>query len=148
MDDKPKKAPRKTPLKRAIKKIVKKNRGRPTKYKPEYCDQIIDFMAEGKSLLQFACSIGVHTDTIQEWKNVYPDFSVAIKKGQEESQAFWEGELKEMMGGRKCNPALVKLYFANRFGWSDRTETRTDITSSDGSLKLPSKIELSAPEEN
>lgn len=51
--------------------------GRPTDYKPEYCQQIIDFMSEGKSIVQFAASLRVAECTIYEWANVHPDFSKA-----------------------------------------------------------------------
>ena len=52
--------------------------GRPTKYKPEYCNQLIDLASKGYSLTGFAGKIRVHYDTIKEWANVHPEFSAAI----------------------------------------------------------------------
>ena len=46
-----------------------------------------------------------------------------------------------MMYSKDANAPLVKLYFANRFGWSDKSEV--DNKSSDGSMS-PTRIELVA----
>lgn len=59
--------------------------GAPTKYRLEYCQQIIDFCVTGKFISQFAQTIGVHTDTLLEWKKVHPEFSVAYKRARESS---------------------------------------------------------------
>lgn len=77
--------------------------GRPTAYKPEYCDLIIEHFdkepfttsfdeASGKTfrsaillptLTNFARSIGVARSTIYEWAKDNPEFSDAIKRAQE-----------------------------------------------------------------
>jgi hypothetical protein len=43
---------------------------------------------------------------------------------------------------KDINTPLVKLYFANRFGWSDKSETKNDHTSSDNSMSNPIKVEF------
>jgi len=64
--------------------------GRPTKYKPEYCDLIIEHMSEGASITSFAAEIGVARSTIDEWANNYPEFSGAVKIGKAKCAAWWE----------------------------------------------------------
>lgn len=95
--------------------------GRPTKYKTEYRVKAIDFLAEGKSVTQLSAHMGVHKSTIYQWAKDYPEFSDALTRGRELSQAYWETELVEMMRDRNVNAPLVKLYFANRFGWHDKS---------------------------
>jgi len=83
--------------------------GRPTLYKPEYCDEIVEFfnavsptkivkkqvVQKGQvveikveepngppTLYGFAAKVGVDRDTLNEWANVYPAFSVAKKKAK------------------------------------------------------------------
>lgn len=52
--------------------------GRPTAYKPEYCDLVIDHMGKGHSLTGFAGFIKVARDTVYEWMSVHPAFSDAV----------------------------------------------------------------------
>ena len=71
--------------------------GRPTKYKPEYCDQIVEMGRLGKSRVQCASHLDVHTDTLYEWGSVHQDFSVALKKAQQHAESFWENHIAEIM---------------------------------------------------
>lgn len=64
--------------------------GRPSKYNPKYCDEIIAFMVDGASLAEFAVHIGVARSTIDEWVGSYPEFSVAKREAVSVAQAWWE----------------------------------------------------------
>lgn len=96
--------------------------GRPTKYKKEYCQRIVDAMSEGKSVLQFCAEQGVSKSSVYLWAQQHDEFSDALSRGKELGEAYWEGELQKMMYSREANAPLVKLYFANRFNWHDRGE--------------------------
>ena len=41
--------------------------GRPSEYRPEYCEMVQEHMAKGKSLTAFAGSIKVSAFTVYEW---------------------------------------------------------------------------------
>ena len=68
--------------------------GRPTKYRPEYCREIlehfdVDFHNKSQTkavplnfLSAFARKIGVCRDTLDEWCKVHPEFSDAYKKAK------------------------------------------------------------------
>jgi len=82
--------------------------GRPTKYKPEYCQELIEFfdrepyrplVVDGVALTdkngravftpcefptfeRFAYKIGVHRETLRNWCDKYPDFFAAYKKAE------------------------------------------------------------------
>lgn len=64
--------------------------GRPTDYRPEYCDEIIQCMTDGVSYASFAARIGVCRDTLNEWASVHPEFSVAKKIANDRRVAWWE----------------------------------------------------------
>lgn len=86
----------------------KKNKiGRPTKYREEYCERVIEFFSgerykvtgenDGKlsktandlpTFERFASSIDVHVDTLHEWKKVHPSFSESYKKAQQLQKDF------------------------------------------------------------
>lgn len=65
--------------------------GRPSKYSPAYCNEVIDCGARGFSLTAFAGEIGVSRDTISEWMNAHPEFSVACKIAQAKRTLYLEG---------------------------------------------------------
>lgn len=97
--------------------------GRPTKYKPEYVDEVLDFIGEqGKSVAQLARHFRVAKSTIYEWAANHKEFSDAFMRAKDWAEAIWEDQYIEMMRDRDSNPQLVKLYFANRFKWSDKAE--------------------------
>lgn len=67
-------------------KTVKKNLvGRPSKYKPEYCEEVVQHMALGHSFESFASCIGVNRDTLYEWCTMHEAFSDAKKRGSVKS---------------------------------------------------------------
>jgi transposase len=101
--------------------------GRPTKYNPEYIEQVLSYVGEqGKSVTQFAFHLRVSKSTVYLWAQEYPEFSDALTLAQEWSQAAWETKLKDMMMSREVNAPLVKLYFANRFKWTDKAPADED----------------------
>lgn len=115
--------------------------GAPTKYKPEYCDLIIKMAKEGASFTEFRAEIGgISRQTLHNWKEAHSDFMDAYTRAEVLGEAHWDSKMrKQLMFDKEINTALVKLYFANRFNWSDKTENKTDLTSSDGSMSPKSE---------
>lgn len=83
--------------------------GRPTKYKEEYCEQIIKFMKDGSSKVEFCAEIGIVYDTFLDWKEKYPAFSESIKKADLVCQAWWE------KNGRKATFGEVEGFNSTGF---------------------------------
>ncbi len=110
----------------------KKNRGgRPTKYKPEYCDALIEHMAKGYSFETFGASVGVWTSSTYLWLK-HPKFSEAKKEGEARCRLWWE---KLGMGGasghlKNFNAAAWIFNMKNRFHWKDRIESTGHLTVS------------------
>jgi len=113
--------------------------GRPTKYTKELNKIALDFLSQGKSMVQLAKKLGVHRETLDNWAANHKEFFDTLKKGKLNSQACWEDRLELMMYDKDVNTPLVKLYFSNRFGWSDKQENKVDHQSSDGSMS-PSNV--------
>lgn len=67
-----------------------KKAGRPTKYKKEYCQKLINHMAQGLSFESFAGLVDVDRSTIYYWEENYKEFYHAKKKGMEKCRLFWE----------------------------------------------------------
>lgn len=99
--------------------------GRPTKFHPKYCDKVIEHMKQGLSIESFAATIGVSKQTLYTWKEVYPEFLDAIKKGEAQSLLFWERKGIDAVNGKipGFNSAIWIFNMKNRFKWTDRSDT-------------------------
>lgn len=69
------------------------------KYDPKYCQEIVDFMAEGDSLTQFAASLGTHVQTLKNWAKKNIEFDDAVKTAQAVAEAWWEKTCKKVTMG-------------------------------------------------
>lgn len=119
--------------------------GRPTKYKPEYCEELIEYMAKGFSFEAFAGKIQTHKDTLYEWCKVHKDFSDAKSLGLSRALVFWEEigirGLWNEEGGPKLNTANYIFQLKNRFKWTDRVE----VLGADDSESKPIVLKYNIP---
>jgi hypothetical protein len=106
--------------------------GRPTKYKPEYCQRVIDLGFEGNSKAQIAREIGVDRNTLDDWAKVHPDFSRALKIAKELELAWWEDQGKSGLAlGRDFNAVAFIFQVKNRFrdDYAEKVDVRHDGTT-------------------
>ena len=99
--------------------------GRPTKFKEEYCQMLIEHMALGFSFESFAGLISVNQDTLHEWCKVHAIFSEAKKLAFAKCQLFWEAIGMEGLWStkeRSLNTGNYVFQMKNRFKWTDRVE--------------------------
>jgi transposase len=57
--------------------------GRPTSYKPEYCEMLVEHMAQGLSFESFAAVTDTWKAALYDWVKTYPEFSNAKQRGTE-----------------------------------------------------------------
>ncbi|MGD9382243.1 MAG: terminase small subunit [Candidatus Thorarchaeota archaeon] len=123
--------------------------GRPSKYKPEYCEQLVEFfdrqpyefvlsdesdetskkikqICDLPTLAAFAKTVGVHRDTIHQWSKDHSDFSDAIKKAKELQEDIL---ITNGLHGN-YNTAFAIFTAKNVIGWRDKQEL--EHTGKDG----------------
>lgn len=136
--------------KRPTKKPKSKNPvGRPSKYKPQYCQQIIDFfnvmptkivierffykngdekekeieVANELPLIQDFCfKIGVTRKTLLDWTTKFPEFLKAYNIAKDLQEAMW---IKNGLKGL-YNPSFAIFTGKNMFGWRDQVTFEGD----------------------
>lgn len=98
--------------------------GRPTKYRTEYCDMLVEHMSDGASITSFAAEIDVSRSTITEWEGVHPEFSASVKRGKAKCAAWWEKLGRSGAMGADVNPTLVIFGLKNMAAddWRDKQE--------------------------
>jgi hypothetical protein len=102
--------------------------GRPSKYDPAYCDQVIELGKKGKSFEQMASIIGVGITSFKRWREEHEEFRTALEDAQGFAQTWWEdmaqSYLVESKDTEKLNTGLWSRSMAARFpsNYSDRVK--------------------------
>lgn len=127
-----------------------KSSGRPTKFRKEFCQQLIDHMSQGLSFDTFAGRISVNPDSLYEWVKKFPIFSEAKKIATAKRnflvesmyvQAATGAEVRDTKGRiLKPNTAMMIYWTKNTLGWSDKVEAQVDQQGS-STLTLKYKLE-------
>jgi transposase len=109
--------------------------GRPTKYKPEFCEIVIACGDEGKGKAEMARELEIHHSTFSAWQEEHPEFSAAVKEALFRSQAWWEGKGRQATFGevQGFNATSYIFNMKNRFPdeWRDKHEVENKHDVSD-----------------
>ena len=99
-----------------------KKMGRPTDYRPEMGEQILDLMEQGFSLAAAASQIGVHRQRVYEWMERHPDFADTTRLAQVKRQFFLEKRLLTADQGPVVTSTIFALKNAGPDDWRDKQE--------------------------
>lgn len=102
--------------------------GRPTLYRPEYCDLVIEDMAKGYSLTAFAGGIRVSVDTVYEWIKRHAEFSDAVNRARPARVRAYEARLLAAESGGAVAAAIFGLKNACPDEWKEVRSVQHDHT--------------------
>ena len=114
--------------------------GRPTKYKPEFCNTVIEVGSCGGWLCEMAEACDVVRSTMDEWAANYPEFSEALTRAKQKAQAWFEREGREGLKAERFNAPLWQKQMAARHRDEYSEKHIVDNISSDGSMSLSSLV--------
>jgi len=106
--------------------------GRPTKYDPAYCQQLIDHMADGASVGSFCAEIDVARATINLWASQHPEFMEALSRGKAKAQAWWEKVGRGIAMGEDGNASMCIFGMKNMGGDDWQEVTKRELTGKNG----------------
>jgi hypothetical protein len=104
------------------------SRGQPTKYKPEYCEALIDYMAKGFTLTAFAGSIRVSRETVYAWMSEHSDFSDAATRGKAAASNAWEARMMEAKRSAEAATSIFALKNINPDDWKEVRHNNLEVT--------------------
>ncbi len=107
--------------------------GRPSLYRPEYCERVLEFGREGMSVVEMAAEIGVSRNALEErWPEAHEEFREAFARARELSQAWWERQGRVGLTAERFNAQVYSRSMAARFpkDWRESKEQR--VTGADG----------------
>lgn len=120
--------------------------GRPTDYRPEFGEQILELMESGLSLAASAAVINVHRQRVYEWVDRHPEFADTVRLAQVKRQLFLERRLLSAEVGPVVTSTIFALKNAGPEDWREKQEV--DHTSSDGSMaSKPTTIRIVAADD-
>ena len=106
--------------------------GRPSKYKPEYCERILEMAAEGAGMAEYAAEFGIDRTTLFDWRDSHEEFSTALTRAKILEQAWFEREARMNMRNKEFNSNLWYRSVLSRFR-DDYAEKRiTEVSGPDG----------------
>ena len=150
--DKPKKLPVKP-----SKQPEQPEPGQPTKYKPEYCQQLIDYFSiepleiireqeitdtEGDKYISrrlpqrfpwfegFARKIGVHRNTLKNWCNEHPEFAEAYDTAKDLQREF----IVDVALSGAAPPSFAIFTMKNVCGWRDERDLKLRKAKEEGDI--------------
>ena len=101
--------------------------GRPSKYRKEYCQELIEHMSRGFSYETFRPSGGYACNkTLDNWCAEHPDFLQAKQEAFRCCREWWENQSHRGMFHPNFKTAAWRMNMMNRFGWSEKSTVETD----------------------
>jgi hypothetical protein len=99
--------------------------GRPTLYRPEYCNKAISLGKLGKSPAQIAAAFDVDRATLTGWAGQRPEFAAALARAKTYEQQWWEDHAQKNLKAKHYQSQVWRTSMAARFRdeYTERTET-------------------------
>lgn len=125
--------------------------GRPSKYKPEYCERVLELAKEGLGWVDYAAEFEVDRVTLYDWAEAHEDFSTALRRAKILEQKWWEAAGRNGLGAERFNALVWKTSMQARFR-DDYTERKVQehTGANGGAIKHEhqSKLDLSGLNED
>jgi len=93
--------------------------GRPSDYRPEYCDRAVEFMGKGYSVTAFAGELGQSKETLYAWVATHPEFSDAITRGRSARLKALEERMLSANNGGTAATSIFALKNADPDEWRE-----------------------------
>lgn len=107
-------------------------RGRPTKYKPEFCDLVIEIGAEGGWMCEMAEACDVHRTALRHWIKEHPEFAEAMERAKQKAQAWFERTGRLGLTADRFNHSLWAKQMSARHPTEYSEKQRLEHTGAEG----------------
>lgn len=115
--------------------------GRPSKYDPAYCDQVVALGKEGLSRWQICSRLDIGLHNMIAWEGAHEDFRQSLEEARLHALSYWEDlahdHIREAPGGVKLNTGLWSRSMAARFPEQYRENSKVEVTGkNDGPIEV------------
>lgn len=120
--------------------------GRPTDYRPEYCEQVVELGREGRSYTQIAARMDIAKSTLYLWMDAHPEFSDAMTRARELAQCWFEDKGQGGLETPGFNASLWAKQVSARFPDDYTERSKRELSGAEGKDLFPARVELVAVE--
>lgn len=117
--------------------------GRPTKYDPALCEQVVEAGRQGMSKAEIAADLDITRQTLDTWSKAHPDFLDALLRANDLSLAWWEKQARTNLATSGYQAGLWKQAMSGRFP-SEPYRERQEVSGPGGGPVQLTRIELVA----
>ena len=89
--------------------------GRPTLYRPEMCEQVVEWGKLGKSRAWIAAQFDVAKHTLAIWEEAHPEFLGAMARAKTFEQCWWEDKGQNALDAAVFQSSMWNRSMAARF---------------------------------
>lgn len=114
--------------------------GRPTDYRAEMCERVIELGKDGYSKAELAADLGVTRATMDAWTKTHEEFLNAVSLAQELSLAWWEKQSRTNLEKKEFQASLWGKAMSGRFP-KEPYRDRVEASGPDGGPIHIEKIE-------
>lgn len=106
--------------------------GRPTDYRPEFCEQVVELGRQGKSPAQIAAALDVSRAVLYLWGDTYPEFLTAFTRARDLAQAWFEDRGQEGLTMPGFNASLWAKQVSARYPDDYTERQKRELTGANG----------------
>jgi hypothetical protein len=115
----------------------RKSVGKPTLYRPEYCQRAIEILAEMKSLQDVADEFSVNYATVFDWAVRIPEFKAAVAEGRRKGKnALMQKGLERTFSSQPFRENTFKFLMAVMYGVRDKQEIVATTTNTNANINV------------
>jgi hypothetical protein len=115
--------------------------GRPTSYRPEYCQLVLEWGKLGKSRAWMCSRLDITPKTMASWEAAHPDFLSATTRAKMHAQAHWEDQGHDNLLTSGFQSSVWSRSMAARFPDDWRETSRQEQTGPNGGPIQVAKVE-------
>ena len=105
--------------------------GRPTDYREEMCERVIELGRDGYSKAEMAADLGVTRATMDAWTRQHEEFLNSVSIAQELSLAWWEKQSRVNLNSKEFQSSLWGKAMSGRFP-KEPYRDRVEASGADG----------------
>lgn len=91
-----------------------------TQYEPSYCAETVNLMSKGMSIYEVARHLGVGTNSMYRWAEMFPEFKQALDDGKDYRRAWLDHGFRDYMD-EKFDIKGYTVALTADYGYNDKT---------------------------
>lgn len=102
---------------------------------------MLDMSSDGASIVELAVELGISRDTFYNISEREPRFSDTVKKCKELCEAWWVRNGRTNLNNKDFSYTGWYMNMKNRFNWTDKQETKSEVSVKEFNIKDLVKFE-------